>query len=136
MPRFNNYPDSFSKIIRRRSDNLTTTITPAISGTTSFAVIRLKTNNTIDSVFTNSEFTRGISISSSDNLRILNPRIGTLDSYYVRTSDGTWRNQVGAASANVVIQSNNLIGIIRRGVTEKTYTVKDTARLTTYSPVF
>jgi len=136
MPRFNNYPDSFSKIIRRRSDNLSTTITPPTQATTQFAILRLKTNNTIDSVFTNSDFARGASASSADNLRIWNPKTGTLDNYYVRTSDGTWRSSVGTAGTNVVIQSNTLIGIIRRGATLKTYTVKDTARLTTYSPVF
>jgi len=136
MPRFNNYPDSFSKIIRRRSDNLSTTITPPTIATTFFAVIRLKTNNTIDSVFTNSDFTRGASASSSDNLRIWNPKTGSLDTYYVRTSDGTWRSSISASAPNVIIQNNTLIGIIRRGTTLKTYTVKDTARLTTYSPVF
>ena len=134
MPRFNNYPDSFSKVIRRRSDNLSTTITPPTQNLAIFATIRLKTNNTIDSVFTNADFARGSSAATADNLRLLNPKIGSLAVYYVRSSDGTWRGAAGGAAANIVIQNNTLVSIFRRGATLRTYTLKDTARVTTYPP--
>lgn len=134
MPRFNNYPDTFSKVIRRRSDNLSKTITPPTQNVPVFATIRLKTNNTIDSVFTNEDFQRGNSYSTADNLRLLNPKTGTLTPYYVRSSDGTWRSAFGFPATNTVIQNNTLVSISRRGATLKTYTLKDTARVTTYQP--
>ena len=134
MPRFNNYPDTFSKVIRRRSDNLSTTITPPTQNIGVFATIRLKTDSTIDSVFTNADFQRGLSASTGDNLRLVNPKFGALTAYYVRSSDGTWRSAVGGAAANIVIQNNTMVSIVRRGATLRTYTLKDTARVTTYQP--
>jgi hypothetical protein len=134
MPRFNNYPDSFSKVIRRRSDNLSTTISPPTENVAFFVTIRLKTDNTIDTVFTNADFQRGINSNGADNLRLTNAKNGSISLYYVRTSDGTWRDAIGSSAANVRIQNNTVISIIRRGATLKTYTLKDTARATTYTP--
>jgi hypothetical protein len=134
MPRFNNYPDSFSKVIRRRSDNLSTTITPPTENVTHFFTIRLKTNNTIDSIFTNADFQRGASSSSADNLRLVDARTGSINIYHIRTSDGTWRNAFNTLASNVIIQNNTIIGILRRGATLRTFTLKDTARATTYTP--
>jgi hypothetical protein len=134
MPRFNNYPDSFSKVIRRRSDNLSTIISPPTETVAFNVVIRLKTNNTIDTVFTNADFQRGGSPASADNLQIRNAKINSSVIYYVRASDGTWRDVFGISSANVVIQNNSIIAILRRGATLRTFTLKDTARATTYTP--
>jgi hypothetical protein len=134
MPRFNNYPDSFSKVIRRRSDNLSTTITPPTENVAFNVVIRLKTNNTIDTVFTNADFQRGTNSAQADNLEIRNAKIGSYLLYWVRASDGTWRDAVGSSAANVVIQNNIVISILRRGATLRTFTLKDTARATTYTP--
>jgi hypothetical protein len=134
MPRFNNYPDSFSKVIRRRSDNLSTTITPTTQDVSFFVTIRLKTNNTIDSVFTNADFQRGASSASADNLRLADASTGGVSTYHIRTSDGTWRNAANALSTNVIIQNNTIVGILRRGATLRTFTLKDTARATTYTP--
>ena len=134
MPRFNNYPDTFSKVIRRRSDNLSTTITPPTQNVSFFVTIRLKTDNTIDSVFTNADFQRGASTSTADNLRLTNAKSGATSNYYVRTSDGTWRDAVGTASANVRVQNNTIIAILRRAATSKNYTLKGTAKATTYTP--
>jgi hypothetical protein len=134
MPRFNNYPDSFSKVIRRRSDNLSTTITPPAESVTFFVTIRLKTNNTIDSVFTNADFLRGNSSSTADNLRLVDTKTGAVNTYYVRTSDGTWRNALSTLAPNVIIQNNTIVGILRRAATLRTFTLKDTARVTTYTP--
>lgn len=134
MPRFNNYPDTFSKVIRRRSDNLSTTITPPTQNVAFFVTIRLKTDNTIDSVFTNSDFQRGASAATADNLRLTNAKTGATVAYYVRTSDGTWRDGFNIASANTRVQNNTLISIIRRAATSKDYTLKGTAKATTYTP--
>ena len=134
MPRFNNYPDTFSKVIRRRSDNLSTTITPPTQNVAFIVTIRLKTDNTIDSVFTNADFQRGASSASADNLRLINAKTGSTSIYYVRTSDGTWRDVLNTASATVRVQNNTLISILRRGATSKDYTLKGTAKATTYTP--
>lgn len=134
MPRFNNYPDSFSKVIKRRSDNLSTIITPPSQNVYFFVMIRLKTNNTIDSVFTNADFSRGASTASADSLRIFNSKTGTFSNYYIRSSDGTWKDSVNNPASNTVIQNNTIVGILRRGASLKNYTLKDTARATTYSP--
>jgi hypothetical protein len=134
MPRFNNYPQSFSKVIRRRSDNLSTTITPPTQNVAFFVTIRLKTDNTIDSVFTNSDFTRGSSSASADNLRFTNPKTGGVTLYYVRSSDGTWRDSFNTASSAVRVQNNSIVSIIRRDATSKNYTLKGTAKATTYTP--
>ena len=134
MPRLNNYPDTFSKVIRRRSDNLSTTITPPTQNVAFFVTIRLKTDNTIDSVFTNADFQRAISVASADNVRLTNAKTGGVTAYYVRTSDGTWRDSVGALAANVRVQNNTIVSIIRRAVTSKDYTLKGTAKATTYTP--
>jgi len=134
MPRFNNYPSSFSTVIKRRSDNLSNTISPPTENVAFNVVIRLKTNNTIDTVFTNADFQRGSSAASADNLQLRNAKINSAALYYVRASDGTWRNAFGDNAANVVIQNNTLIAILRRGATLRTFTLKDTARATTYTP--
>ena len=134
MPRFNNYPDTFSKVIRRRSDNLSTTITPPTQNVAFIVTIRLKTDNTIDSVFTNADFQRGASSASADNLRLINAKTGSTSIYYVRTSDGTWRDVLNTASATVRVQNNTLISILRRDATSKDYTLKGTAKATTYTP--
>jgi hypothetical protein len=96
--------------------------------------IRLKSNNTVDSVFTNADFLRGTSNTSADNVRVINPKNGSIAVYHVRTSDGTWRDTLNSNATNAVIQNNSLISILRRGETLKTYTLKDTARATTYTP--
>jgi len=132
--RLNNYPSSFSKVIRRRSDNLSNTISPPTQNVSFFVTIRLKTNNTVDSVFTNADFLRGASNSSADNVRVVNPKNSSVSIYHVRTSDGTWRDALNSNAANFVIQNNSIISILRRGATLKTYTLKDTARATTYTP--
>jgi hypothetical protein len=134
MPRFNNYPDSFSKVIRRRSDNLSTTISPLSQNVIFRVTIRLKTSNTIDTVFTNEDFERGTNAAAADSVQLYNPKTGAGSQYYVRASDGTWRDAVGNSAANVRIQNNSVIGIVRRAVFLKNYTLKDTARATTYSP--
>lgn len=134
MPRFNNYPQSFSSVVKRKSDNLLSTITPPQQTTAFFVTIRLKTDNTIDSVFTNSDFQRGASSSSADNLRLTNPKNSAISVYYIRTSDGTWRNSFGNPASNDIIQNNSLISIVRRSATSKTYTLKGTAKATTYTP--
>ena len=134
MPRFNNYPDSFSKVIRRRSDNLSTTISPPTENVAFFVTIRLKTDNTIDTVFTNADFQRGASSLDADNLRLTNAKNGSSVTYFVRTLDGTWRNALGLSAANVHIQNNSLVSIVRRGAALKNYTLKNTARATTYTP--
>jgi hypothetical protein len=134
MPRFNNYPDTFSKVIRRRSDNLSTIITPPTQNVAFFVTIRLKTDNTIDSVFTNADFQRGGSAATSDNLRLTNAKTGSIAVYYVRTSDGTWRDAFNILAENVRVQNNSLISIIRRDASSKDYTLKGTAKATTYTP--
>ena len=134
MPRFNNYPDTFSKVIRRRSDNLSTTITPPTQDVALFVTLRLKTDNTIDSVFTNADFQRGSSSATADNLRLTNAKTNGTSTYHVRTSDGTWRDAFGNAVANTRVQNNIIIGILRRSATVKTYTLKGTAKATTYPP--
>jgi hypothetical protein len=133
MPRFNSYPDTFSRVIRRRSDNLSTTITPPTQNVSFFVTIRLKTDNTIDTVFTNADFQRGTSSSTADNLRIYNPKTGSFTVIFVRTSDGSFRNTVGQAASNTVISNNTIVGILRRSATSKDYTLKGTARATTYA---
>ena len=134
MPRFNNYPQSFSSVIKRKSDNLSSTITPPSQTTPFFVTIRLKTNNTIDSVFTNSDFQRGVTFSTADNVRLTNPKNGSIVTYYVRTSDGAWRNTTGGSATNQLIENNSVISIVRRSSTSKTFTLKETAKATTYTP--
>jgi hypothetical protein len=131
MPLFNDFSVKLGKRKKDRSDNLTSSITPPSQGVTIYRKIRLKNNTTIDTAFTKSDFQTGNSSSSADNISLYNPKTGSFTSYYVRTSDSTWRNSANTISADVAVQNNIYVGFKRAGATSRNYTLNG-EKMTSY----
>ena len=93
-------------------------------------------NNTIASIFNETEFINGTTASSSDLVRIFNPLTGSYTGYFIYTVSGTWRlslNRNGPDQNDTIIPNKSIIVFQRVGIAGlKTLNLKGTARVGVY----
>ena len=91
-------------------------------------------NNTIASIFDETEFIGGSTASSSDQIRILNPLAGSFTNYFFYVNK--WRLSIdrnGPDQNDTIIPNKSVIILQRVGITGlKTFNLKGTARVGVY----
>jgi len=96
--------------------------------------IYISTNNTISTVFDETEFTQGTTAGSSDVINILGQQTGSV-SYFFRSDVQKWRlstNRGGADQNDVVIPNKAIVTFLKILSGTDTVNLKGTARVGTY----
>jgi hypothetical protein len=137
MPSTVGIPISKRNQIKRANSNLSQTwiVYNPFDFLTNRKKIFILDNNTISSIFDETQFTQGTTAGTSDLLQLFIPEIGLYRAYFFRSDVQKWRlssNRSGPDQNNVVIPNKSIIIINKVTGGSKTITLKGNAAITPY----